>query len=88
MYLFADDAKIYKSFNSLNDHDILHYYIDDLPKWHSDWLLTFNPDKCNVFEVAKHSFKDYDYVIILKIVPCGLYPMIKTWGNFHFLTVL
>ena len=39
-YLFADDARIYKSINSLNDHDI-----DILTKWYSDWLLTLNPYK-------------------------------------------
>ena len=32
VYLFADDAKIYKSINSLNDHDILQHDIDNLTK--------------------------------------------------------
>ena len=62
VYLFADDAKIYKSINSLNDHDILKHDIDDLTKWSSDLLFTFNPDKCKVEKVANTS-KDYDYVM-------------------------
>ena len=40
MYLFADDVKIYDSINSLIDHDI-----DDVTKFTSDWLVTYNPDK-------------------------------------------
>ena len=63
MYLFADDTKIYKSINSLSDHDILQHDVDNLTKWSSDWLLTFNPDKCNVLKVLKSTFRDYDYVM-------------------------
>ena len=62
MYLFADDAKIYKIINSLNDHDILQHDIENATKSSSDWLLTINPDKCKVFKVAKIISKDYDYV--------------------------
>ena len=38
MYLFADDAKICKSINSLNDHDNHQHDIDNLTKWSSDLL--------------------------------------------------
>ena len=61
MYLFADDAKIYKSINSLNDHDILQYDIYNLTKWSFDWLLTINSNKCKVLKVAKNTFKDCEY---------------------------
>ena len=47
-FLFADDAEIYKSINSLNDHDI-----DNLAIWSSDWLLTVNLDKCNVLKAVR-----------------------------------
>ena len=30
VHLFADDGKIYKSINSLNNHDILQHDIDNL----------------------------------------------------------
>ena len=63
VYPFADDAKIYKRINSLNDHDILQHNIDNLTKWSSDWLLTLNPDKSKVLKVAKNTFKDSDYVM-------------------------
>ena len=63
MYLFADDAKIYKSINSLNDHDILQHDINNLTEWSSDWLLNLNSDKCKVFIVAKNTFRDNDYVM-------------------------
>ena len=62
-YLFSDDAKIYKSISSLNDHDILQHVIDNLTKWSSDCLLTFNPDKCKVLKVVTNTFNDYDYVM-------------------------
>ena len=61
MYLFADDAKIYKSINSLKNHDILQHDIDNLAKWSSDWLSTVRPYKCKVLKVVKNTFKDYDY---------------------------
>ena len=63
MYLFADDAEIYKIINSLNDHDILQHNIDNLTKWSSVWLLTPNPDKCNVLAVVTKTVGDYDYVM-------------------------
>ena len=55
---------MYKSVNSLNDHDIPHD-IDDLTRRSSDWLFTFHPDKCTVLEVSKSSFLDYDYLILI-----------------------
>ena len=61
VYLFADDAKIDKSINSLIDRDILQHDTDNLTKWSSDCLLTFNPDECKVLKVAWNNFKDYDY---------------------------
>ena len=60
MHLFAGDARIYKSINSLYDHDILKHDICNLTKWSSEWLLTFNPDKCKVLKVAKNTLRDYD----------------------------
>ena len=63
VYLFADDAKIHKSINSLNDHNILQHDIDNLTKWSSNWHLTLNSDKCKVLKVAKKTFKEYDNVM-------------------------
>ena len=62
-YLFTDDANIYKSINSLNDHGILQHDIANQAKWSSDWFFTFSPDKCKVLKVVKSSFMDYDYVL-------------------------
>ena len=57
VYLFADDAKIYESIASLSDHVILQHGIDHLTRWSSDWLLIFNPDKCNDLKVAENTFR-------------------------------
>ena len=68
VHLSADDGKIYKSINSLNDHDILwhdilQHDIDNLAKWSSDWLLKLNPNKCNVWKVVKNTLMDSDYIM-------------------------
>ena len=34
-----------------------------LTKWSSDWLLSFNPDKCKVLKVVKNTFMDHDHVM-------------------------
>ena len=62
-YLFADDAKIYKSINLLIEYYIFQHDIDNLTKWSSDWLFTINPDKCKHLKVENNTFKDYDYVM-------------------------
>ena len=49
VFLFADGAKIYRSINSLNDHDILQHDIDNLAKWSSNCLLTCNLQGNNLY---------------------------------------
>ena len=55
MHIFADDAKVSKSFSSV--FSILQHDIDDLTKWSSNWLLTFHADKCKALGVVKNSFR-------------------------------
>ena len=79
MILFADDAKIYKSINSLNDHDILQHDINNLTKWLSDWILTLNSDKCKVFE-------DRIMTMSCRIIPYSLYPRRMTRRLYYILS--
>ena len=46
--LFADDAKIYRALTSPQDAEILQADINALEKWSDEWLLKFNPQKCQV----------------------------------------
>ena len=55
IFLFADDTKIFKEVNSINDSKIIQKDIDELEKWSNDWLLRFHPDKCHVLTIGKHS---------------------------------
>ena len=47
---------------STDGHEMFHHDIDNLTKMSSDWLLTFNCDKCNVLEIYGNTFEEYDYV--------------------------
>ena len=51
--LFADDTKIFKEVNSLNDSLVIQRDIDELVRWSKDWLLKFHPDKCHVLTLGK-----------------------------------
>ena len=53
--LFADDTKIFKEINTIEDSLSLQRDIDALVKWSEDWLLQFHPDKCHVLTIGKLS---------------------------------
>jgi len=46
IYLYADDAKIYKHVFSKADHDQLKMSLSKLHDWSNTWLLTLNAQKC------------------------------------------
>ena len=50
--LFADDCLLYRTIKSNQDSDILQQDLDNLQKWESDWLMHFNPDKCEVIRIT------------------------------------
>ena len=45
-YLFADDTKIFRVINSLDDQHILQNDLVKLENWSDKWLLKFHPEKC------------------------------------------
>ena len=47
--LFTDD---YQRINSPADAVILQQDLDRLQKWEADWLMQFNPDKCEVIRIT------------------------------------
>ena len=51
--LFADDAKIFKAIESLNDITIIQDDICKLMQWSIKWQLPFNVSKCKVMHYGK-----------------------------------
>ena len=54
--LFADDAKLWKEISCLEDREELQADLDRLRRWSDEWLLEFNPIKCNVMHIG-HDLK-------------------------------
>lgn len=54
--LFADDAKIWKEISCLDDQRDLQEDLDRMRRWSEEYLLEFNPIKCNVMHIGH----DYD----------------------------
>jgi hypothetical protein len=47
-WLFADDCLLYRRIRTTEDQAILQKDLDNLQKWENNWLMRFNPDKCEV----------------------------------------
>jgi hypothetical protein len=46
--LFADDCLWYCTIKTTDDAVSLQNNLDTLQQWKKDWLMSFNPDKCEV----------------------------------------
>ena len=63
MYLYADDAKVYKIISNSEDQEMLQGVINRLKEWCDKWLVSVNASKCNqVSYTAKHKI-DTNYYI-------------------------
>ena len=51
--LFADDAKLYKDLQNLEDFDTIQNDLNKLCQWTIKWLMLFNVDKCKVMHIGK-----------------------------------
>ena len=51
--LFADDTVLYRTINSLHDHQVLQEDPLNLTKWASDWQKDFNVTKCHLLCITK-----------------------------------
>ena len=60
--LFADDCLLYRNINATADADKLQDDIDRLQKLEADWLMDFNPDKCEIIRITNRRKK--------KVVSC------------------
>ena len=55
--LFADDTKVFRAIESLDDMDIIQQDIDKLHAWSKKWQLPFNVSKCKVLHFGKNNNK-------------------------------
>lgn len=50
--IFADDTKLFRAIQTLEDHDILQHDLDSLVKWSCKWQLRFNEAKCKTLHLG------------------------------------
>ena len=62
LFLFADDAKLYKCFKNMNDYLSLNNVCRELFSWSERWLMKLNISKCKVLSLGRgSSIINYDY---------------------------
>ena len=50
--LFADDTIMYLTVSNQTDCQALQADLSKLETWESEWLMAFNPDKCEVIRIT------------------------------------
>ena len=58
--LFADDAKLYKDLENLEDFEMIQNDIDKLCQWTIEWPMFFNVDKWKILHIGKDN-PNFDY---------------------------
>jgi len=62
LFLFADDAKLFKHIQSMHDSCVLNRNCQNLFNWSEKWLMKLNIDKCKVLTITQNkSCVDYKY---------------------------
>jgi hypothetical protein len=51
--LFADDSFLYRKIRTTEDAKALQEDLDRLQQWERDWLMSFNPSKCEVIRITR-----------------------------------
>jgi len=59
IYLFADDAKLFKHILCESDQEMLQEGVDELYKWTIEWLLNLNISKCKVISFGRNVDKTH-----------------------------
>jgi len=60
--LFADDYLLYQRINSTEDSEILQQDLNNLQDWGKKWMMSFNPDKCEVLRVTANQTNLFEAV--------------------------
>ena len=63
LFLFADDAKMYRAITSVNDYNCLNQVCKNIHVWSEQWLMKLNTTKCKVMSLIrnKSNVSKYDY---------------------------
>ena len=61
IFLFADDAKLYKGISSQSDSDILNQCFQNILTWSQNWLMKLNISKCKVLSLCNNKSKSFRY---------------------------
>jgi len=64
IYVFVDDAKLFRHVLNVNDCDTLQGGITTLHNWTKDWLLKLNVNKCKVVSFGRNVDNSYMYELI------------------------
>ena len=51
--LFADDCRVYRTVNSVQDQLQLQQDLDSLADWASCWSMSFNRSKCTIITISR-----------------------------------
>ena len=86
LYLYAYDAKVYKTIKNSEDNKTLQAAVNKIKDWSDKWLLKLNIGKCKVMQYTMREHIDINEQIILNKInkldvtkspgPDGLHPRI------------
>ena len=54
---FADDMKLWRTVQSVEDQQSLQADLDSLNQWSNEWLMKFNAKKCKVLHLGQNNLK-------------------------------
>ena len=63
IYLFADDAKLFRHIVRDIDNCFVQSGVDSLKQWSDHWLLKLNISECKIVSFGRHVDKNYEYNI-------------------------
>jgi len=55
IFLFADDAKMYKCIKDVNDFNVLNECFRNVLQWSDSWLMKLNISKCKVLSICRNT---------------------------------
>jgi ribonuclease P/MRP protein subunit RPP40 len=61
LFLFADDAKMYKHIKCIEVSVVLNSCCQKLFDWSDEWLLKLNINKCKILSVGRKVKKEFEY---------------------------